>query len=415
MWFLLLSLAAPVVLQAAPAPLDLAALLREAREANPSLASARGRLAAAGAVPSQAEAPPDPMAKVTFTNEGFDELTLGDSDNSFLALSWEQDVRSSRKRRLAGDVARGEVAVLAARVEERRRAIDARVIGAFAEMFRVDRSTAILQRTRELLDSLQQTARTRYESGEGVLENVLKAGAEASLVDVELEILKQDRAVAEASLRAALNAPGRSFGPALDLPTIGPLDHDALQSAALANAVEIQETEAMARRDEARLDLARSELKPDLKWEALYGYRGSIDPMVMGLIGVRLPLHRGDRQAQGIVQADEELRATRAEADAARLRVTAEIETLLARAERASRLATIYEESILPQARAALESSITAYGVGRVDFLTLLTDASGVLRRELDLEVQRADRLATVAALEQLTGLPLVDAARERP
>jgi hypothetical protein len=108
MWLLLLSLAAPAALQAAPAPLDLAALLREAREANPALASARGRLAAAEAAPSQAEAPPDPMASVTLNNEGLDALTLGDSDDTFILLRWEQEVRYPGKRRLAGAAARGE-------------------------------------------------------------------------------------------------------------------------------------------------------------------------------------------------------------------------------------------------------------------------------------------------------------------
>jgi outer membrane protein, heavy metal efflux system len=304
--------------------------------------------------------------------------------------------------------------VAATRVEEQRRAIDAGVIEAFAAMYRADRSTTILQRNRELLALLQQTARVRYEAGEGLLENVLKAGTESALLEVDLELLKQERAAAEASLRALLNAPGRSFGPATDLPAIASLDPDTLRRAALDNAVDIQAADAMARRDEARLDLARRELKPDMKWEAGYAYRGSLDPMVMGLFGVRLPLHRGSNQAQGIVQADQELRAARAEADAARLRVTSEVEILLARADRASRLASIYEESVLPQARAALESSVTAYGVGRIEFLAVLTDLSSVLRRELDLENQRSDRLMAVAGLERLTGLSLVGEG-ERP
>src|SRR5688572_10108710 len=240
MWFLLLSLAVPAAMQAAPAPLDLAALLKEAREANPALASARGRLAAAAAVPSQAEAPPDPLASVSFNNESLDDLTLGDSDDSFILLRWEQEVRYPGKRRLAGEVARRDAAVLASGVLGQQREIDARVIEAFAELYRVDRSMAILRRTRDLLGSLQETSRVRYEAGEGLLENVLTAGTEVSLLGADLELLTQARANGEASLRELLNAPGRSFGPVADLPAVAVPDPDALRSAALDNAVDIQ-------------------------------------------------------------------------------------------------------------------------------------------------------------------------------
>jgi outer membrane protein, heavy metal efflux system len=415
MWSLLFVAALPAALPGAPDPLDLAALLRQAREANPALASARGRLAAAEAAPSQAEAPMDPMASIAYTNESLDELTLGEAEDSFLTLSWSQQVRYPGKRRLAGEVARREIDVQSTRVEQAERSITSRVVAAYADLYRVDRSTDILLRSRELLASLHETARARYEAGEGLLQNVLKARTEISLVDAEMAALRQERARAEASLRALLNAPGRSFGPAREIPPAAPLDLEALRRAALEHSPGIREAEAMARRDEARLDLARRELRPDFSWQAGYSYRGSLDPMVMGMIGVQLPLYRGRKQAQGVAQAGHELAATRADAEAARLGVIAEIEEIAARAGRAAELASLYEEAVLPQARASLESSTSAYGVGRVDFLTLLEDFSTVLRREMDLEAQRADHLMALGELQGLTGLPLVAPAEAAP
>jgi outer membrane protein TolC len=161
-------------------------------------------------------------------------------------------------------------------------------------------------------------------------------------------------------------------------------------------------------REEARIDLARKQLKPDLLWGAGYQYRGGLDPMVMGSFGLKLPLYRDRKQARAIVQAKDEAEAARRDVDAQRLAVAAQVRDLAARATRASSAARLYEEGVIPQSRNALDSAAVAYGVGKADFLTLLTDFSALLTFEIEMESQRADRFAALAALERLTAAELV-------
>ena len=72
------------------------------------------------------------------------------------------------------------------------------------------------------------------------------------------------------------------------------------------------------------------------------------------------------------------------------------------------RLADLYSDSVLPQARLSLESSLASYQVGRVDFLSVLTNFVTVLSYEINYEEQNARYLQALARLEPLTGLSLI-------
>jgi len=402
--------AAPQAAEEALPPLDLAALLREAAAGNPALAASGARVKAAGAVPSQMEALPDPVASVSYQNESFTRVTHGDTEDSFLAFSWTQEIPYPGKRPLAGEVARGELAMARARLDRTWLDIASSIKRAYADLYRIDRTALILEDSRELLVSFLGTARARYETGEGILENVLKAQTEITKLDAELETLAQDRRATAALLNAlAGRAEDGALGPALGLPELAPAPGtEALVKEALERSPEVKEMEAAVVRDEARLDLARRQLKPDLMWGASYANRGDLDPMIAGTFGMRLPLYRERKQVQGIVQTRAEVEAAREEVKAARLRIAADVRGLAARAERARALSRLYSEGIIPQAQSALESASASYGVGRVDFLTLLADFTTLLTYEIGYESQRAERVAALADLERFTGRLLV-------
>jgi len=67
-------------------------------------------------------------------------------------------------------------------------------------------------------------------------------------------------------------------------------------------------------------------------------------------------------------------------------------------------LLELYGEAIVPQATLALESSISSYRVGRVDFLSLLSNQNTVLEYEMKYYEALADYYKAMATLESLTG-----------
>lgn len=77
---------------------------------------------------------------------------------------------------------------------------------------------------------------------------------------------------------------------------------------------------------------------------------------------------------------------------------------LRARVERARILSDLYRTSILPQAEASVESALSAYQVGEVDYMTLLTNQMTVNRFRIERIRLAAEYGEAMAEIEALTG-----------
>ena len=388
---------------------DLAALLKEAESNSPRLRAAAARWEAAGHLPSQTAAPPDPEVSLAYTNDGVSSFTLGESDMSVLALTWTQEVPYPGKLRQSRQVASFEAERAEKEFEKIRLEVRAAVKAAYAELYRIDRTRAILGETRSALVSLAEVARRRYEVGEGIQESVLKAQTEILRLEVEQARVEQDRRAAEARLNALI---GRSadaaIGPVTILPEATPPDGDGLSEAAIAVSPEVGGFQAAVRREEAALGLARLDLKPDFVWSASYQNRDGLDPMVMGMFGLRLPIYRQRKQSQAVLQKESELLAAQNDLAEVRLQVGSSVRETLSRAERADRLLALFGQGVIPQANSTLESAQSSYRVGRIGILDVLNDLTVLLQARTELAVQESERLQALAALEPLLGRELV-------
>ncbi len=339
------------------------------------------------------------------------DLTLGSDPDAELSILWSQELPRAGKRRLAGEVARAEIDVASEVLEATRLAVRAEVKTAYVDLFRIRRTRTILEESRNLLESFRDTARARYETGEGILENILKAQTELTLIDARLAELAQERRAVEVGLVAVL---GRSsdarLGPAQELPVDADVDVPSIEAEAVERSPGLRALRSSSVREQRRVDLALENLKPDLVWSAGYTNRGGFDPMVMGAVGVRLPLRRQKKQHEAVLMTRLEHDAAERDVERGRVRLLSELREIMGRAERARTLMRLYDDGILPQARSALDAAAASYAVGRTEFLTVIDDFRAVLGYEIDYETQRADRFEALARLERLTGVALVTA-----
>jgi outer membrane protein TolC len=391
-------------------PGDLAAFLDEAARNSPLLLAADARVEAARAVPSQTAALPDPEVGIGYTNMGLRHFTLGEDDDAFVTLSWKQEVPYPGKRRAGGDVASRRLDQTDRERERARREVFAAVKSAYAELYRLRATEAVLEETRQALDSLSEAARRRYEAGMGAQESILKAATEVVRLETEQTRVREERRAAEARLAGIL---GRTatvpIGPVLALPAVEPpADPESAAAAAMEGAAEILVLQAMTAEAEAALRVAELGLRPDFVWSATYDYRGDIEPMVGAMLGIRLPVYRRSKQSQAVSQAGFDLTATRRLLEDAGARVRGEALDRVAQFQRSDRLVTLIGQGLIPQARLTLDSALASYGVGRVDFLDILFDLTMLLEARVDLIAEESQRFRAAAALEALTGQPLI-------
>jgi outer membrane protein TolC len=82
---------------------------------------------------------------------------------------------------------------------------------------------------------------------------------------------------------------------------------------------------------------------------------------------------------------------------------------VIAMLNRARRLADLYTTTVLPQAEAAVMSAVSAYRVGRVDFMAVLDNRMTVNRYWQELVTLRSEEGQAWAELEMLAGRELFD------
>jgi cobalt-zinc-cadmium efflux system outer membrane protein len=399
-------------------PTDLSALLEEVDRASPQLLAVRARAEAAANVAPQREALPDPRLSASYTNDGLSSFTLGDSEFANITVGWEQEVPVKAVRSNAAAVARTQAETLRATTTTASATLRARIISLYAELWRVDRTMALLAERRTLLITAAQAAQARYESGEGIQEGLIRAQTAVHRVDLELEELALARREAEIALGSTLGrAEDPAFGPAGGLPEIaGPIDAEGLADAAIASSPDVLETSARERTAAAQLDDARVQVKPTYSWVAAYQYRGGLDPMVMGGFSVRLPVWKDRKQERAIAGAAIE--RTAAEHDRAAAEVAARAGTRRLAAELASIDARLrlYREAIVPQSAAALDAAGAALASGRGELFLVLDDFERWISARKGEVALSAQRIETIASLEAATGTRLIEMpAQGRP
>ena len=398
---------------ALPEPLDLAALLAEADRANPELLARVDRAAALGEAGARAEVAPDPLLSVSYTNDGLSEFTLGESQFSSVTVRWEQDLSRRKARKLGSEVLRREQGVALASEAAARARLRARVIEAYARVWRAERLRESVEQTRATLATALEAARARYESGEGSQAGVLRAQTETRRKDVELVVLERERRSAEIELTEALGRRSDTrFGPAGALPAIVLPDPAALEAAVASSGPGILAARADADRADAAVAEARALEKPEWGWMAAYQYLGSLDPMVMGGFSVRLPLWRSGKQERLVAERELSAAASRRDTEAAENASLARVRDLVDEIAFLDRQQTLLDEALIPEGTATVEAARAAFSAGRLEMALVLDDMARLLADRQTATELSTRRVVAAAELEAMTGTRILGAGR---
>ncbi len=378
------------------------ALVREALQRAPSLAAARARLAAAREMVAPAGALPDPMAELMLTDVGFPRWSVGGDAMSMLGPEFRQALPYPGKRAARRAAAAAEAAARGAELEALRREVIAQVRTMYARVYALDKERETLAAAQELLDLLAATVAARYAVGEAEQEAVVKAQLARSRLGERLDDLDAERAALVAGLNRLLDRPGHTpLGEVEALPPVSPPGDDwGALAAAASPAVALRQAEVAAA--QGRLEVARLELKPDLRAAGAFGYRSGFDPAVTLRFGVEWPLWRRQKQEPMLRAAERELEMAHAELRDAEAVARAEAARLRAGWERVERQLRRLREAIVPQSSAAIDAARASYLAGRGDFSTVIEDFQLWLDARTQLARREAERFVIWAELDRL-------------
>ena len=394
---------------AAPA---LAALIDEALRNNPELRGAAKETEAAGQRIRPAGALEDPMLEAGILNAPIQPWRLNREDMTMKMLGVSQKLPFPGKRALREQVAAKDAESVKYGLRETGNRIVRDVKLAYYDLALTAETIRQLQNNRLILEQFLRIAESRYAVGQATQAEVLKAQTQLSRMTEELLRMERERPVMEAELVRLLGR-GANVAPIpAALPGMGnaALNLESLQEAALRERPQLLGLQSVIERSAKTLELARKEAQPDFDVRFSYGQR---DRNQMGLpredlvsltVAMNLPLWRRDKIEPRIAEAQALREQTLEVQRSQQNEVLAKLRQQAAIVEQSRASVRLYETGILPQARLAVEASLSAYKVSRVDLLMLLDSQMTLFNYEISRAKEMVNFNKALAEIELLTG-----------
>jgi outer membrane protein TolC len=390
-------------------PLKLDELIAEALQNNPEMQAAQQRWLAAQQRDPQVTSLEDPMFSYTRWLST-PETRVGPQENVF-ALS--QRIPFPGKLGLMGDMATEDAVAAGERHGATRRDVVFGVKKAYYDLYWVDQSLRILDEYLSLLQDFNRVAEQQYATGMGIQANVLKSQVEISSVLERKLKFNRLREGAVARINALLNRPAKApLGVAMDVETARiEIPESLFVQKAIAERQELRVSEAMIRKGEFMKDLARKEYLPNISLGASYitiprvssTFSDAGKDAYSIMVGINLPIQFGRRGA-AVEEAEATLLASRLSYKNVENNVRAEVSDLHFQLQSTAQTLDLYEEGLLLQAESSLESALSAYRTGKLDFLNLLDSERMLLQTNLTYVKERSNYEKVVAAIERSVG-----------
>ncbi|OAI07043.1 transporter [Methylomonas methanica] len=361
--------------------LTVEAATQKVAQDNPDLAQMLARAKAMAAIPSQEGSLPDPQISFNAMSLPTNSFSTRPEDMTQIGFGLSQAIPFPGKLALREQAAMYEAEAATLTADELRLRLLSDVKTLWWQVFYLDRTLEIVNNNHTLLQQFVDIARSKYEVGEGLQQDVLLAQLELSkLLDQKITLTGMRRGTV-AKLNALLDQPANNSVqlPAtisIQLPEIR--QDDRLYQQAESSRPLLESERRGINAAQSKLELAQKDVLPDFNVEAAYGARDNMpdgtrrsDLLSLG-VGMNVPIFAGSKQNKMIDQRTSELMQQRYALQDRWNTVRAEITQSHSDYQRAKQQFVLFDTGIIPQARQTVASMLAGYQVNKVDFLNLV-------------------------------------------
>lgn len=366
-----------------------------ALEDNPSLVAMQHRYEALQEVPSQVGSLPDPMVNVNAMNFPTDSFERDQEGMTQLQFGFSQVFPFPGKLGLQEEAATFDAIAAGYSVDEMRVRLANSVRTTWWQIHYLDRALETLEKNKDLLRQFIAVAKTKYETGQGLQQDILLAQLELSkLIDqgIKLVALRKHQAI---QINTLMDRPASNDVILADIdPSMMPkiLGESELFELADEARPTLKAKETQVEAAQSRLELAKRDRYPDFKVGVMYGERTGDNPPFMGgsradlfsvMIGAKIPLYAGSKQSRAISQKTAELAKNRYALIDEKGVVRAAIASAATDYQKSQEQNELFSKGIIPQAEQTVQSMLAAYQVSEVDFLNLVRSQMTLFNYEL--------------------------------
>ncbi|MFN8178424.1 MAG: TolC family protein [bacterium] len=367
------------------------------------LARDADRRAALERVP-RAGALPDPELTWEFLGAPLDDAAPTSASENRFQVS--QRFPFPGKRGLERKEASASADVTGASLDTARLAVATALRKSFYHLHHLHDSIESLEESRDAMQAFAEIAQQRYEVGKSPQQDLLKAHVELATEEARLAAFRAEIPAVHARINAIL---GRDLVAPLARPEVPdslvpPERVEDLVARAYRRSPTLRAAEAEVDRATSGVGLAKKEAWPDFTLGAGYMAMKDAPDAWMGMAGITLPIWRGAKVAPARREAEAGLAAAEADRDQIRRDVAASVREARAAVVAAQARAEALDETALPRAEQAFESTRFAYENGSATFLDLLDAQRTLLSLRLDYDEAFMDALMAGADLAAAVG-----------
>ncbi|UCD57206.1 MAG: TolC family protein [Candidatus Hydrogenedentota bacterium] len=383
--------------------------------ANPAIGESEHRWRAALQRVPQATTLPDPEFAISqFIHKP--ETRVGPQDT---LLSISQKFPWFGKLDARGEMALRDALAAAEQYQAQIREIVAAVKRAYYDLAYLDEAIRITRQDRELLEHFEEIAETRYATGKGIQQAVVKIQAEITRDDDRLYLLTQQRESIAANLNSLMDRSPHEPIPSLVKLSVVPVDTDLeqLYAKGRVNRHELKAAQYIVEKSDQAIRLAKKEFLPDFTIGFNYIFvddrkdaLGKLEPPedngrdAYGIaLGFNIPLWEG-KLMSGVREAREIKSASERSYDGIENAIEFSIRDAVLRAETTFDQLALYESVLIPQAEQSLDSTEAAYATGQLNALDLIDSERFLLNVRLAHAKLKTDYMKSLADIERAIG-----------
>lgn len=378
-------------------PVSYEEALRSAVVEQPQVRSRELQLDARRSAADAADELPDPTLRAGIRNLPVTGPDLLDPTMmTMLEVGVEQQIPNLAERRARASIAGADIETAGAELARTRYLARLGAGEAWVQLAFAQRRLMVADTALDQVTDLVPVSRSAVSSGSARPAETLEVRRAVLEIEDARTAIEADEAAAQAQLARFI---GEADAVAVGEPPSAGIDPEDIRRR-LANHPEILLAGAQLREMQARVDLARSDNRPDFGVSASYGVRERQYGDVFTVMGsITLPLFGKHRQQPLIAAAEAEAQAAIASREDQVRAVAARFEADLAAWRSAYRQWQRAREELLPLARDRATLETASYAAGRAELLDVIAAIRDLAL--LDIEILEREE-ATVAAATRL-------------
>jgi len=151
------------------------------------------------------------------------------------------------------------------------------------------------------------------------------------------------------------------------------------------------------------------DFRPDFGVNLQWQHTGSnFRDYYMATVDVKIPIYYARKQRYALEESYSRLNEAKQNYRSAQQQVTYQVKDQYLAIQSSERILNLYKTTLLPQAQLTVDSAASAYEVGNIDFLSLVTNLTNLISLERQYYDEVARHEEALARLEPIVGKELV-------